>query len=237
MPSALWDSLPSLFSWLFGPLLWEEKELPAEPSLFGEVRKPVDNYHLCFYRRGKKNDIVEIRPRLAKYYVEKSSLVDFGFHFTKTLDILWSIFLLGSGKLYVRGCTSINPPFSLTNNKATGAWTEERCLDVGRKAPIIIDFKVAQLEPALPYSLRPFGRLPPAQLPPICIDEVDRLLDLRTVKRYKGQLTEDAARSVYQPLPDSTTIFIVSGPCPNSEKDRIQSQSPALPSTPPPVIQ
>lgn len=64
-------------------MYYEKKEVPVESSLFAAVRKPEDNYHLCFYRRGK-NDIVEILPRLAKYHVEKSSLVDFGFHSIKT---------------------------------------------------------------------------------------------------------------------------------------------------------
>lgn len=64
-------------------MYYEKKEVHVEPSFFAAVREPEDNYHLCFYRRGK-NDIVEILPRLAKYHAEKSSLVDFGFHFIKT---------------------------------------------------------------------------------------------------------------------------------------------------------
>lgn len=60
-----------------------KKEVTAESAKFAATRKAEDNYHLCFYRR-EKNDIIEILPRLAKYYVEESSLVDFGFHFIKT---------------------------------------------------------------------------------------------------------------------------------------------------------
>lgn len=64
-------------------LYYGKKEVTPESARLGAGRKVEDNYHLCFYRRGK-NDIVEILPRVAKYYVEESTLVDFGFHFVKT---------------------------------------------------------------------------------------------------------------------------------------------------------
>lgn len=68
----------------YSHVYYGKTEVTAESAnQFAATRKAEENYHVCFYRRGK-NDIVEILPRLAKYYVEESSLVDFGFELIKT---------------------------------------------------------------------------------------------------------------------------------------------------------